>query len=402
MSGGVGPVVDWSPAGSRKTAALHGALARMLPARAGQFARIALAFALIALLFHFGAIDAGNVVAVLSSPGILLLAVLGNLVIVHVAIAKWDLLLRLQGVRIPFVRLWRITFIAMFTGSFFPGGVGQDAVRVFCAAREPECSFGQALTSVVADRLLGLTGLLIAATIFVLIKEERVMSTPALRALAIFVFGATMATLVLLGGVAALGYRPSVRRRLRMFLGAKGPAARVIGPLVEAGRAYGDRLWGVLAALAISVIVHLLTASVLILLAEPIELRGLGRLDIALATALASLANAIPLTPGGLGIGEGAFAEICRMLSTAPDAGSYGSTFFLARAVTTFVSLIGAVSYVWRSEERTPRQAREYEGVEDRSPCAEADDGRSPSGPHGAGTGSVSLSIDGRVRSSER
>lgn len=387
MTGGtIGQMVNWGRAGSRKTAALHGALTRILPARTGQFIRLALAVTLIAMLFQFGAIATGNLVTVFSSPGILLLAILGNLVIVHVAIAKWDLLLRLQGIRIGFVRLWRITFIAMFAGTCLPGGIGQDGVRVYCATGEPGCSLGPAFASVVADRLLGLAGLLIAAAIFLFVKAERMMSSPALQGLAVFVIGATVAVFVLLGGAIALGYHSSVRRRMRAFLDANGSVARLIGPVIQAGRAYHTHIWGMLVGLALSVLVHLLTASVLIVLAEAIEFRDLDRLDIGLATLLASLANAIPLTPGGLGIGEGAFAQICQMLSSAPDAISYGSAFFLARVVTTFVSLIGAISYVWQSDKRG--FCREDEDRRTGAPCEDADNGLSPSARRRAVVGS--------------
>jgi uncharacterized membrane protein YbhN (UPF0104 family) len=60
------------------------------------------------------------------------------------------------------------------------------------------------------------------------------------------------------------------------------------------------------------------------------------------------MANFIPLTPGGIGIGEGAFNYFAESLQGNDLSNiAYGSIFFLAfRVLFTLVTLTGVISYI--------------------------------------------------------
>ncbi len=57
--------------------------------------------------------------------------------------------------------------------------------------------------------------------------------------------------------------------------------------------------------------------------------------------------NIIPLTPGGIGLGEGAFNFLLLNISQYEEDLAYGSIFFITyRVLFTIVSLTGAYSFV--------------------------------------------------------
>jgi uncharacterized membrane protein YbhN (UPF0104 family) len=66
-----------------------------------------------------------------------------------------------------------------------------------------------------------------------------------------------------------------------------------------------------IAAFAFSVLIHACSVTVVVLLAEAMNLSALvGPLQYALAGSISILVSTIPVTPGGLGIGEGAFQHL--------------------------------------------------------------------------------------------
>jgi uncharacterized membrane protein YbhN (UPF0104 family) len=62
------------------------------------------------------------------------------------------------------------------------------------------------------------------------------------------------------------------------------------------------------------------------------------------AVPLTLVANALPLTPSGLGVGEAAFDQICRWLEPTPSGAAYSSIFFAFRLVSTLTCIPGLIS----------------------------------------------------------
>ena len=56
--------------------------------------------------------------------------------------------------------------------------------------------------------------------------------------------------------------------------------------------------------------------------------------------------NIIPITPGGIGIGESAFDYILSRLITFDENLAYGSIFITYRVLFTIASFVGAYSFI--------------------------------------------------------
>src|SRR6202035_5188075 len=72
------------------------------------------------------------------------------------AAIRWQILLRVQGIRLNFFRLAGLFLIGMFYNQFLPGGTGGDIIKSYLLLKETAHHKAGALLAVVFDRLIGL------------------------------------------------------------------------------------------------------------------------------------------------------------------------------------------------------------------------------------------------------
>jgi uncharacterized membrane protein YbhN (UPF0104 family) len=115
------------------------------------------------------------------------------------------------------------------------------------------------------------------------------------------------------------------------------------------------------AALLLSFVIHILTISGFLLIAQSLAVGDVTPLDVAVAAPLAMVANILPFTPGGLGVGEAAFEQICRWLAPAATLSApYASIFFAFRAVSLVMVIPGAIAFVMHQHARGQREENDY------------------------------------------
>jgi hypothetical protein len=81
---------------------------------------------------------------------------------------RWQLLLRVQGIYVPWYRLGSLLMIGIFFNQFMPGGTGGDVVKIFYLLKETPNKKTQALLAVLMDRLIGLIGLIFVAGVVII------------------------------------------------------------------------------------------------------------------------------------------------------------------------------------------------------------------------------------------
>ena len=79
------------------------------------------------------------------------------------ATVRWQILLRIQGIRLSWLKAGAIVMIGLFFNQFLPGGVGGDAMRLYFVSELAPGRKVCATLSVAMDRLLGLLTLLFLA-----------------------------------------------------------------------------------------------------------------------------------------------------------------------------------------------------------------------------------------------
>jgi glycosyltransferase 2 family protein len=311
-------------------------------ARAGasQFARIAAGLVLLGLLVHWRLIDPVALRAPLNDPGLLGLALAATIVTVPLEALRWHVLLRAQGLRLRLAHTTRILASSLFLSNFLPGGAGGDLVRAYYVCQAARSRRTVALLSIVVDRAVGLIGF--ATVGLLLMALEARLKFGALELSLVLVSAGLIAGVVI---VAFFGGKVG-RLLLRLLSPRRARLAQVIFDASEAFRQYARDWPTVGVAILLSLVIALFSVAPLLLLADAVGLSGVTPLDYAIAALYAQLANSLPATPGGIGVGETAFASLCTMLSPHATHAAYGTVFLAYRCIFIVATLPGLLAYM--------------------------------------------------------
>ncbi len=255
---------------------------------------------------------------------------------------RWQVLVAALDLALGRLTAVRLTFVGLFFNIAVPGSTGGDVVKAFYAARllgAPTC----AVVSVFVDRFLGLFALVLMAGLALLAApSDAAYATPRLLVLACLGGG-------LLAAVLLLSRR--VRRRVGLSaLARRLPFAHVLAEADAALRLYRRRPGALGGALALSLLNHAGCVLAAALLASALGMRELGWGPLFVVVPLASLAAAVPLLPGGWGVGEVAYAFLLAPFGVDPTE-AVGLSVLL-RLLTLAVSLPGGV--LWMTARATP------------------------------------------------
>jgi uncharacterized protein (TIRG00374 family) len=244
--------------------------------------------------------------------------------------AKWDFYLHCLGVPLP-RRQSLLVFLAGFTMSITPGKVG-ELLKAFLVRDLVGTELSRTASVVMAERLTDVAGLVVLAA----------LGATALPHGAVFLGGVT---LTLAGAVVALRTRGLAERAHAALLRGRR-LARLAEPLrLFLGTGRTLLAPGVLAlTVALSAVSWFFEC-----LAFHLVLLGLG-LDAPLRTAtflyaFASLAGAVSMLPGGLGVAEGSLTALLLALGTPlPEAAA--ATLLIRAATLWFAVGLGAATLV--------------------------------------------------------
>lgn len=332
------------------------ATARPSGRRLAAWARLALGVTVLVALYYFGFLDIRALAPLRHAPFTVAAAAILTLATLPIATWRWAVILRAQFLVVPLPALLRIICISTFIGLVSFGPTSADAVRAVYAWRLLGHARGRIAVSVLADRALGLFSLLAVTAVTMMLRWERLREVPELRLLVISLLvclsGATIACVALL-------VMPSLLRLNLPRLHRYARLQRLVAQIHDVLLAFRERPAALAAALLLSFVIHILTITGFLLIARNLAVGDVTLLDVAVAAPLAMVANILPFTPGGLGVGEAAFEQICRWLAPAFSA-PYASIFFAFRAVSLVMLIPGAIAFVTHQHARAQREENDY------------------------------------------
>jgi glycosyltransferase 2 family protein len=285
-------------------------------------------------------------------PGYLVLAFMSFGMGFLLASYRWYILLHHIQVKLPLLVVIRLALIGQFFNLFVPGGVGGDLIKMVYLRKEAGNRFPEAVLSVLLDRVLGLTGLLLLALLAVATQPAGVMSNSAPEMRLIMGVVAFAGICGLMGAVVFL---------LWPYLGRfSGLVSVLMGRLPGKVRGVLERVGQALSLvrsapgkvgflLLLAMVNHLFATLAVVLVGQ-----GVGGAEkvsyqaYLLATQLANLVAAVPLTPGGLGGRDLVMSFLLGMSGAGASA-----TGAIPLVVTTLMvtwSCIGGLALLW---ERT-------------------------------------------------
>lgn len=235
-----------------------------------------------------------------------LLSGLGMFVIlIALGICRWQLLLRVQGIRISNYRATWITAVGLFFNAFLIGATGGDVLKAWYAAEAAPDRKPQAILSIAMDRLIGILGLLTLASVSVLFHLPVLWDDSQMRPLATLVLASPVVALLLIG-VAAQRHRFATKSWWQT-LWQLVPGKKLMSTLSESYDIYGKRPGALFIALLLSIGVHVCLVLAAWFVGGAIDIEGVRLADYFVYCPLINVFAAIPVTVGGLGLREGAF-----------------------------------------------------------------------------------------------
>lgn len=241
-----------------------------------------------------------------------------------------------------------------------PGAVGGDAFKMYYAVdHAPPGRRLEAATTVAVDRVIGLGAMfiLVAASVSLpyIVGQGDPVVDQLVQTLAAKLgpLGKPFAVFLLIAGVLALGmFHGGVRdwaivQRIRARLPAQAGKAFALGDrmarsFVQSVRSPGPTLVAVLLSCA----AHIATVYCFFVLGRAIGETSLGFGRYVMVVPIGLLVNAIPGSPGGLGIGENAYEALFAIVQPAGAPALGAEICVLWRLVTFFWNLLGGIAYV--------------------------------------------------------
>ena len=270
---------------------------------------------------------------------------------------RWYLLVRALDLPFTVRNAYRLGLIGIFYNTFFPGSVGGDLLKAYFIAHEHPERKTKAVATVIADRALGLFGLILFTAVTGSVAWS--LGDPRLTGNADLQWMVKVTAGVAAGSVAGfllLGLLPL--RRVERFAGRLKSVPKVGGSLAELWHAvwmYRQRLGVVAVGVAISAGAHcglvfgFHCASRVFPPANPAELPTLA--EHMVIAPMGFIVQAIPISPGGVGVGEAAFAGLYKLSGRPPTLGVIARLSL--RIAEWVIALCGYVVYLrMRAEVR--------------------------------------------------
>jgi uncharacterized protein (TIRG00374 family) len=301
--------------------------------------RFGVGIAMLVWLNRSGALSLHSLSAAFRTWPITLAAVAILLFDLFLMAVRVSLLFRVQKLTLTLGNALRLTLLGFLFSMVLPGTAGGEIAKFYYAGRDNHGRRAEIAASLLFDRLLGLLSMLLLPLMLAPFFSQVIRSTvPVQRILwmdALLVAGLLSAMAVVLFSkplcdLASAGLKrwPSVQslwnRVVQALLAYKGSGGTVIS------------------ALALSLLANFAFIVVTALGFYTTNPHGFSLRTIFLAP-IGYLINALPLTPGGLGIGEAAFNALFSLIGISGGA----DALLCVRCWNVIVGLFGVVIYLY-------------------------------------------------------
>ncbi|RLC80266.1 MAG: hypothetical protein DRI61_06145 [Chloroflexi bacterium] len=305
-------------------------------------AKIAISLGLMAFLFTRPEMSQAGQMLLSANLWYVTVAVVVYIIAILVNVYKCQLLLRAQGIEVPFGSLASHFITGLFFANFLLPMVAGDVVRGYGLARDSEQAAESAI-SVLVDRMVGLASFLFAG-LLALALAVALMGRDDFRWLMFIVLLANLAFAALFLALISRRLRGVLERALKLgFLSRLLP---VYARLSKAIDAYRDNLPALLLAFLVALAGLVLTNLVNYCSARAVE-AGIPLVYIFILNPLTPFAPLLIPSVGGLGVNQGTFVLLySRVAGVASPAAAF-SLSLVMQAIIYVTSLPGAFLW-WR------------------------------------------------------
>lgn len=303
--------------------------------------KVGLTFSILAFLYRRGMLDFSRVRSTLGNPAIFATCMALQFSTSVASMVRWRLLLLGQGIKISFFETFRLTMIGTFFNTAIPGAVSGDLVKGYYVVRQQPDGRGRikAFTTLLLDRLLGLSALVCVSFVAMAANLQSSLAIPGLKSLCGLISALWLGVVFFYAFVLVeWSFTKPLLKLLR-----KLPAGTYFVKLFEAVKAYENCPGYVIKGLLISLAIHTVSITVMVLLARSLGTFNAVAIDkFFFLIPFGLLVTAIPVAPAGLGTGHGAFYLLFKKVGSSAGADLF--TAFVSFQL--LISLFGGLFYM--------------------------------------------------------
>ena len=296
------------------------------------FASLLLGILLLWGLYIYGEINF-IVVIDLVEFSLLINVILLKLAVMLLLSYRWVTVLHSYSIHQRFYDSFRYTLLGHSLMTIFPGFVAQDIAKIGGVIRtsSTECKVKDVVTPSIIDRLIGIYALFISA-FFIIIASliYNLLNNDHNVMAGFFCYVATISLIVIFSPVlmAFIVKIYSLHFKLNNWLNRKLL-------IINSIKHISISKYTVFELIAVSVLSHLLNASIVVIVANNFSLE-VGILTNIMFGIISNLGNIIPLTPGGLGSTEIIFSYLYSLVDVS-DGAEIGLSYRILGYISIFV-----------------------------------------------------------------
>ena len=311
--------------------------------------KFSLTILIIYFLIEFKIINISDIILLTKNYFLTSLVIFILLTIVFLCSYKWWILLKAANYNVPYKMTYCLYSTGLFFNTFMPGSAGGDIIKgVYLFKFVTKSQRTGAVFTIIIDRFIGLHALFSIAFIMFLVAYNSISNIDEIKYFFLFIGLVVFFTLPSLYLVSRFSNNIILnleRKRENKFY---SKLLNIFITILKSLNDFNARPISIIYCWIISLVNHILMLTCFYCMTFIINIEILGPLEIFYSGSLSLIANVIPLTPGGIGIGESAFNYFAGSFSGLSSENIvFGSIFFLTfRVLFTLVCMTGAVTFI--------------------------------------------------------
>ncbi len=256
---------------------------------------------------------------------------------------KWQLLLEVQDVRVPLLRILNLMWMSMFFNNFTPGTLGGDVFRVYKV--RGQSSTGGVVSSVVFERATGFFMAIVLALVSGLALLLAADSLVSIQSLAVLILLA-----VVVGSCSFLAVMVLVKNTQALLQKRLPKVARALEEFSASLLLYRRHGKIVAIALLLSLVFYILKSLTIYFFVLSVNATASFAVFLFFAPLLGLLVM-IPISLNGIGIQEGSYILYLERLGLEDSAALLVAV--IARIAVLILGLIGGLLFLVQSGSRS-------------------------------------------------
>lgn len=305
--------------------------------------KIGLVVALLTYLSRSNKLDLSLLQKLIHDPEILICSILlwlvGN---VFMTSLRWQRLVAGMGLKLSIFKAMLLNLVGFFFNIVSPGAVGGDLIKsVYVYRDQPHGRKTPALLSILLDRIIGLYGIFTIATVVAVFTnsfqhEQTFICTSSLFSLVFFLAMTAFFASIFIPFKA--GKDPFLA-----FFSKKVIGFSLLKKIYEAISQFKERPWYLVQAWLLAVGFQLLLIAFFLLVTVKISGSSFLVQDFITVYPIGAISIALPVAPGGMGVGHLAFERIFYLIGVQDGANIFNIVFI----AQNLLNLLGFIPYLF-------------------------------------------------------